>query len=93
MAVEHLTIIVLVLLLCCCSIANTPPRRGGMEQDDETLEDAHWLFDWSAPLLPEAKQVVLSTEESPGTWVYIYRAPTALAESETPLDGQPAPRR
>jgi len=34
--------------------------------------DARWLFDWASPSLPEGRRAVLSDEDSPGTWVYVY---------------------
>jgi hypothetical protein len=54
--------------------------------------DARWLFEWAAPSLEEEQQVVLSTEESPGTWVYIHNTPAPLAQFETWLTLRPAER-
>jgi hypothetical protein len=34
--------------------------------------DARWLFDWASPSLPEGRRAVLSKEDNPGTWVYVY---------------------
>jgi hypothetical protein len=37
--------------------------------------DAKWFFDWSTPTLSGENPHVLSSEDDPGTWVYVYTAP------------------
>jgi hypothetical protein len=54
--------------------------------------DARWLFEWAAPSLQEEQQAVFSTEENPGTWVYVYNAPAILTQSETWHELRPAER-
>ena len=34
--------------------------------------DGRWLFDWASPSLSEGRRAVLSKEDNPGTWVYVY---------------------
>jgi hypothetical protein len=34
--------------------------------------DAHWIFHWSAPSLPEDQRAVRPTTETPGTWVWVH---------------------
>jgi len=41
--------------------------------------DARWLFDWTPPSLPEGRWAVLSEEDNPGTWVYVYSTTAGLA--------------
>lgn len=36
-------------------------------------EDAKWLFDWTAPALPEGRRSVRSSPEMPGTLVVIHK--------------------
>ncbi|MBN1261445.1 MAG: L,D-transpeptidase [Anaerolineae bacterium] len=39
--------------------------------------DAKWLFDWTAPYAPEDARIVMSSDSSPGTWVWVHKtAPT-----------------
>jgi len=54
--------------------------------------DARWLFEWAAPSLQEGQQAILSTEESPGTWVYVYSTPAALAQFEAWPELRPVDR-
>ncbi|MER3459517.1 MAG: hypothetical protein C4309_13610 [Chloroflexota bacterium] len=35
--------------------------------------DAEWLFNWTTPVVPEGTNSVLSTEDNPGTWVWVHR--------------------
>jgi len=37
------------------------------------LEDARWLFDWSAPTVPDDATRAVATASEPGTWVLIHR--------------------
>jgi hypothetical protein len=41
--------------------------------------DSRWLFDWASPSLPEGRRAVLSEEDNPGTWVYVYSTTADLA--------------
>jgi len=41
--------------------------------------DARWLFDWASPSLPQGRRAVLSEEDNPGTWVYVYSTTADLA--------------
>jgi hypothetical protein len=34
--------------------------------------DAHWLFDWAHPRLPEGWHTVFPSEADPSTWVYVH---------------------
>jgi hypothetical protein len=54
--------------------------------------DAHWLFDWTAPTLQGHGWAIRSTEEQPGTWIYVYSAPVPVAKFESWSGGQPAER-
>jgi lipoprotein-anchoring transpeptidase ErfK/SrfK len=40
--------------------------------------DAQWIFDWTSPPLAEGQQMLLSTEDNPGTWVYVHSTPADL---------------
>jgi hypothetical protein len=35
--------------------------------------DAKWLFDWTAPSMPDGQNAVQSSEDNPGTWVWVHR--------------------
>jgi hypothetical protein len=34
--------------------------------------DAHWIFHWSSPPLPDGRRTVQPTAETPGTWVWVH---------------------
>jgi hypothetical protein len=51
--------------------------------------DARWLFDWASPSLPEGRQAMLSKEDSPGTWVYVYSTTADLALAHALPDAAP----
>jgi hypothetical protein len=51
--------------------------------------DARWLFDWASPSLPEGRRAVLSEEDNPGTWVYVYSTTADLALAHAPPGAVP----
>jgi hypothetical protein len=34
--------------------------------------DAHWLFHWAGPELPEGQRILYPTQEDPGIWVWVH---------------------
>jgi hypothetical protein len=54
--------------------------------------DAHWLFEWAAPSLQREQWAIFSTEESPGTWVYVHNAPVTLTQFGTSAELRPTGR-
>ena len=35
--------------------------------------DARWFFEWAGPVVPEGERFVRSTQENPGTWVWVHK--------------------
>jgi hypothetical protein len=60
-----------------------------------TPRDARWLFQWSTPSPPRGERIVRSTQDHPGTWVYVYseQAESVLTSRSRRDNGDDRPSR